>query len=188
MWWTARLGGDWASQRGRAGEGPGVRTPEQMLTSAPPSPPGSGEPPAICEISPLVSYSGEVRAARPIWGSSGVGLVWSEDGGGLGAWWEVTALPQSTSGVSSPLVAEDFPRRGLRRGVERPRGVREDKPGSSEPGVWARGNVAGAGDLAPLSLESSGLHWGRACPDLRSQDIQALLLEASLPCPSLTPG
>ncbi|XP_057403975.1 UDP-N-acetylhexosamine pyrophosphorylase-like protein 1 isoform X2 [Balaenoptera acutorostrata] len=35
----------------------GARLPEQ------PSPPGSGEPPAICEISPLVSYSGEADLA-----------------------------------------------------------------------------------------------------------------------------
>ena len=100
----------WWVVQGRA---PGYAPPEQMVTSAPPSPPGSGEPPAICEISPLVSYSGEVRAARPIWGSSGVGLVWLEDGGEVGASWEVTALPQSTSRVNGPLVAEDFPRRGL---------------------------------------------------------------------------
>lgn len=52
-----------------------------MLTHAPPSLPGSAEPPAICEISPLVSYAGEVRAAKPAWGSPGVGLAGSDGAG-----------------------------------------------------------------------------------------------------------
>lgn len=87
--------------------------PELILKSAPPSLPGSAEPPAICEISPLVSYAGEVRADRRR------GLCWGW-GGGVGrgrlSWtlgWEVTALPRSTGRVSGPSVAEDCPRPGV---------------------------------------------------------------------------
>uniref|UniRef100_A0A452VF23 UDP-N-acetylglucosamine pyrophosphorylase 1 like 1 n=1 Tax=Ursus maritimus TaxID=29073 RepID=A0A452VF23_URSMA len=47
----------------------GARLPEL------PSLPGSREPPAICEISPLVSYSGEVRAHWPTWAFWGTGCV-----------------------------------------------------------------------------------------------------------------
>lgn len=69
---------------GRGGTGPapgmGVATGRARETHpcmqadpwAPLSLPGSAEPPVICEISPLVSYSGEVSTT---WGSSGIGLV-----------------------------------------------------------------------------------------------------------------
>lgn len=49
-----------------------------------PSLPPNGDPPAICEISPLVSYSGEVRAAHPY-----LGLFWSQVWNNI--WGEVAA-------------------------------------------------------------------------------------------------
>ena len=45
--------------------------------------PSSGEPPAICEISPLVSYSGEVRVDWLIPVFSGVGMHDREEGWGV---------------------------------------------------------------------------------------------------------
>lgn len=56
-----------------------------------PSLPPNGDPPAICEISPLVSYSGEVRAACPY-----LGLFWSQvfntTWGEVAAWVETAQL------------------------------------------------------------------------------------------------
>nr|XP_010952792.1 UDP-N-acetylhexosamine pyrophosphorylase-like protein 1 isoform X1 [Camelus bactrianus] len=87
----------WALQAGARFLGPhGAQLPEQ------PSLPSSGEPAAVCEISPLVSYSGEVRATRPVWVFWGGACVIRGGPGRGGCRGEDIALRWLTGGVSSP--------------------------------------------------------------------------------------
>ena len=109
--------------------------PELILTHAPPSLPGSAEPPAICEISPLVSYAGEVRAAKPAWGSLGLGWQGRTGQGELGAW-----LGSQSSATVGWQGQRSLSGRGLSKtwraaSCQKPGRLGEGRAGPSGPGV-----------------------------------------------------
>ena len=160
--------------------------PELILTSALPSLPGSAEPPAICEISPLVSYAGEVRADRPA--GAPLGLGWRGWTGQveLDAW-----LGSHSSATVNWQGQWSLSGRGLSKiwgaaSCQKPGGVGEGKAGPSEPGVWASGSLSVRGQPALPPVGSSGnLLFSHS---VVSKSMQSCGLQhARLPCPSLSP-